>query len=152
MKYFLSLLMILTLTNVMHAQNHNPNYNETLAQELGADVYGMKIYILAILKTGSNQNADPETVQQSFAGHMENINRLVDEDLLYVAGPFMANENNYRGIFILNVTTIEEAEELLQTDPAIQENLLDAELYQWYGSAALSQYLEAADQIWQQKP
>lgn len=152
MKIILASLLLLAFTNYLHAQNQNPNYNETLAQELGADAYGMKIYILAILKTGSNQDADPETVQQSFAGHLANINRLVDEDLLYVAGPLMANDNNYRGIFIFNVKTIEEAKELLQTDPAIRENLLDAELYQWYGSAALPQYLEAADQIWQQKP
>lgn len=152
MKTILASLLILVFTNTVIAQNHNPNYNEALAQELGADTYGMKIYVLAILKTGSNQDADPETVQQSFAGHMQNINRLVEEGKLIVAGPMMANENQYRGIFILNVPTLDEAENLLQTDPAIQENLLDAELFQWYGSAALSKYLETADQIWQQKP
>lgn len=152
MKTILVSLLVLVFTNSVIAQNQNPNYNEALAQELGADAYGMKNYVLVILKTGTNQDADPEMVQQSFAGHMKNINRLVEEDKLIVAGPLMANENQYRGIFILNVATLEEAEELLQTDPAIQENLLDVDLFRWYGSAALSQYLEAADQIWQQKP
>lgn len=152
MKTILASVMLLAFTSTVIAQNQNPNYNETLAQELGADAYGMKTYVLAILKTGTNQDADRETVQKSFAGHMENINRLVDENKLIIAGPMMANENQFRGIFILNVTTLEEAEELLQSDPAIQENLLDADLYTWYGSAALSQYLEAADQVWQQKP
>lgn len=152
MKTILASLLVLALTDTLFAQNQNPNYNEALAQELGADAYGMKIYVLAILKTGSNQDADPETVQQSFAGHMENINRLVEEDKLIVAGPLMANENQFRGIFILNVTTLEEAEVLLQTDPAIRENLLDADLFRWYGSAALSQYLPSADEIWQRKP
>lgn len=152
MKYMLISCLFLAFANSSIAQNQNPNYNESLAQELDADAYGMKIYVLAILKTGKNQNADTETVQQSFAGHLENINRLVEEDKLIVAGPLMANEHQYRGIFILNVSTLDEAEELLQTDPAIRENLLEADLFQWYGSAALSQYLEAADQIWQQKP
>jgi uncharacterized protein YciI len=152
MKILITIFLLISVTNTINAQNENPNYNEALAQELGADAYGMKIYVLAILKTGINQDADPETVQQSFAGHMENINRLVEEDKLIVAGPMMANENQYRGIFILDVSTLEEAEELLQTDPAIQEKLLDVDLFRWYGSAALAQYLEAADQIWQQKP
>lgn len=132
MKTILAALLILALTNTLFAQNQNANYDEALAQELGADAYGMKIYVLAILKAGSNLNADPETVQQSFVGYMEDINRLVEEDKLIVAGPMMANENQFRGIFILNVTTLEEAEELLQTDPAIRNNLLDTDLYQWY--------------------
>ena len=49
---------------------------------------------------------------------------------------------------VLDVKTIEEANALLETDPAIKEKLLAAELYQWYGSAALPAYLEASDKIW----
>lgn len=64
MKIILASLLILAFTNYLHAQKQNPNYNEALAQELGADAYGMKTYVLAILKTGSNQNADPEMVHQ----------------------------------------------------------------------------------------
>ena len=123
-----------------------------LADELGADDYGMKSYYFAILKTGSNQTEDRELIQASFAGHMDNINRLVETGELIVAGPFFPNEKNYRGIFIMNVDSIEKAQDLLQTDPAIKENLLEVDLYQWYGSAALSKYLETADQIWKQKP
>ncbi|TVQ66018.1 MAG: hypothetical protein EA360_07300 [Balneolaceae bacterium] len=152
MKSSLLLALTLSLLTAIPVQAQNPNYNMELAQELGADELGMKFYVLAILKTGSNQNADPETVQKSFAGHLENINRLAEENKLIVAGPLMPNEDNFRGIFILNVATLEEAVELLQSDPAIRENLLAPDLYQWYGSAALSKYLEAADQIWQQKP
>ncbi|MEO8086682.1 MAG: hypothetical protein ABI763_07680 [Bacteroidota bacterium] len=45
------------------------------------------------------------------------------------------------------MTTIEEANELLKTDPAIFAKLLDIELYQWYGSAALPVYLPYHDKI-----
>jgi len=48
----------------------------------------------------------------------------------------------------LNLSTIEEATKVLQTDPAVHAKLLDAELYKWYGSAALPEYLEASDKIW----
>ncbi len=56
------------------------------------------------------------------------------------------------GIFILNVASLEEAHEILQTDPAIKENLLAADLYKWYGSAAIPEYLDAAEKIWKVKP
>ena len=49
------------------------------------------------------------------------------------------------------VQTIEEATTLLSTDPAIQEKLLDAELFQWYGSAALPEYLKAHEKIEKKK-
>ena len=49
----------------------------------------------------------------------------------------MKNDKNYRGIFIFNCTTIEEAEKLVNSDPAVQTNLLKADLTVWYGSAAL---------------
>ena len=132
--------------------NPNPNYNPTLTQELGADAYGMKSYVLVILKTGSNTTKDQELISQSFRGHMENMNRMMEDQKLVVAGPFGKNDNNYRGIFILQgLENKAEAEDLLQTDPAIKNGLLAYDLYDWYGSAALPVYLKTADQIWTTK-
>ena len=42
--------------------------------------------------------------------------------------------------------------ELLETDPAIKADLLKAEPYPWYGSAALGQYLPDSDKIWKIDP
>lgn len=130
----------------------NPNYDIALAEKLGADDYGMKSYILVVLKTGTNQTTNKAFINSSFKGHLDNINRLVEQGQLIIAGPFGKNDSGYRGIFILNVTTFEEAEKLLQTDPAIKEGLLDVSLYNWYGSAALPEYLEFSDKIWKEKP
>ena len=116
-------------------------YNQVLADSLGADDYGMKMYTMVILKTGSYQTDRKETVDSLFAGHMKNINRLAEEDKLVVAGPFRKNDKAYRGIFILNVKTKEEALALLEHDPAIKQKLLEPELFEWYGSAALPMYL-----------
>lgn len=80
------------------------------------------------------------------------MNRLVREGKLIVAGPIGKNNKSYRGIFVLNLTSVEEAERLLQTDPAVKEGLLDAEFYNWYGSAALQEYLKYAEKIWKNKP
>ena len=152
MKIIPILILFLSLCCHAFAQRENPNYDPDLAEELGADIYGMKSYILVILKTGSNLTEDRDFIQNSFAGHLQNIHRLVETKELIVAGPMFPNPQNYRGIFILNVDSIEKANELLQTDPAIKEKLLAADLYQWYGSAALSKYLDTADLIWNQKP
>jgi len=130
----------------------NPNYDTALAEKLGADDFGMKGYIFVILKTGRNNTTDQAIIQESFRGHLDNINRLAEQKKLIVAGPLGGNEKTYRGLFILNVSSITEAEELLQTDPAINNGLLDVELYNWYGSAALSEYLEFSDKIWKVKP
>ena len=66
---------------------------------------------------------------------------------LVVAGPFMKNDKNYRGIFIFNCTTIEEAEKLVNSDPAVQAKLFEADLTIWYGSAALGATKEIHDKI-----
>lgn len=131
----------------------NPNYDQALAAKLGGDDYGMKNYFLVILKTGTNAPKDKALISESFRGHMDNINRLVDEGILIVAGPLAKNENNYRGIFILdNIQSTEEAREILQTDPAIKNGLLDYEIFTWYGSAALPEYLPFSDKIWRSEP
>jgi uncharacterized protein YciI len=135
------------------AGGSNPEYDEATARRLAADDYGMKNYIFVILKTGPVTGADKELVSESFRGHLDNIRALVGEGKLIVAGPLGKNDRQYRGIFILDkVHSMEEAAELLRSDPAIRNGLLDYELFTWYGSAALPEYLPVADRIWKLKP
>lgn len=145
--FYLILAILLSVTSSM-AQKTNPNYDPELATKLGADDYGMKSYVFVILKTGKNQSTDKVLRDSCFAGHMDNITRLVKDKKLIVAGPMYENEKSYRGIFIFDVPTLEETKLLLETDPAIKAEFLEPELFKWYGSAALSQYIEASDKIW----
>ncbi|MNR14196.1 hypothetical protein D3C85_1306580 [compost metagenome] len=78
---------------------------------------------------------------------MTNIGKLVTDGKLVVAGPLGKNDKNYRGIFILDVPTLEEAKKLVDTDPAIQSKLLDVDLIIWYGSAALKETLKIHSKI-----
>ncbi|MFT3950338.1 MAG: hypothetical protein QM763_25450 [Agriterribacter sp.] len=124
-----------------------------MAEKLGGDDYGMKNYFFVILKTGANKTEDKELINGSFKGHMDNINRLVKEGKLIVAGPFGKNDNNYRGIFILNnIKSTEGVKGLLKTDLAIKNGLLDYEIFTWYGSAALPEYLPVSGKIWKLNP
>lgn len=129
------------LSLVLLCQSKAPVYDARLADSLNSDEHGMKAYILVILKTGPVSLQDKKKTDSLFKGHLQNIGRLAAEGKLVVAGPLAKNEKTYRGIFILNVKTIEEGNALLLTDPAIKEKLLEAELYKWYGSAALPMYL-----------
>jgi len=135
-----------------NAFSQNPNYDSTLSKTLNADDYGMKRYVLTILSSGSNKSTNKSYVDSCFKSHMENIQFLVEQKKLIVAGPFFKNDDNLRGMFILDVTDFEEANRLLEKDLAIKENLLKANLYNWYGSAALSTYLENSEKIWKVKP
>ncbi|HQS06447.1 MAG: hypothetical protein B7X86_09005 [Sphingobacteriales bacterium 17-39-43] len=145
-------VMIFLLISGMSArgQSDNPKYNQSMADSLDADDYGMKMYVFVILKTGP-VSADKAVTDSLFRGHMENIGRLASSGKLLVAGPMRKNDKNYRGIFILNAANIEEAEKLLETDPAVKAKLLDAELFQWYGSAALAKYLPYHDLVQKKK-
>jgi uncharacterized protein YciI len=140
MKKFVLGVIFSGLLQTLNAQTSQ--FNQALADSLGADEYGMKPYVLVILKTGSHQIANKAKVDSLFRGHMANIGLLANLGKLVVAGPLKKNEKTYRGIFIFNVKTIAEAKTLLETDPAIQAKLLEAELFEWYGSAALPVYLK----------
>ncbi|HVS91358.1 MAG TPA: YciI family protein [Mucilaginibacter sp.] len=118
------------------AQSNNPQYDAGLAKKLGADEYGMKTYVMAFLKTGPNRLKDSAARAQLQKAHLKNIMRLADEGKLIVAGPFLDNQD-IRGIFIFNVSSVEEAKKLTETDPAVQAGSLIMELHPWYGSAGL---------------
>ncbi len=138
----LSFLMALTL----NVKAQKPVYDSILAKKLNADEYGMKMYVFVILKTGTNTSTDKTAKDKAFAGHMKNIQKMADDGKLAVAGPFEKGGNN-RGIFILNVTTFEEAKALLEGDTAVKEKYLEPEFTLWYGSASLMETPEIHKKI-----
>jgi uncharacterized protein YciI len=119
----------------------NEKYDQELADKRGADEYGMKRYVMAFLKVGPNRDQDSLEGIRLQRAHMDNIKRLSDSKKLIVAGPFL-DAGDIRGVYIFNVETVEEAEALTQTDPAIQAGRLIMELHPWYGSAALMECAE----------
>ena len=118
-------------------KQEKPKFDAELAKKLGGDKNGMKMYVIAFLKTGPKDIPAGKERTELFQGHLANINRLADEGKLAVAGPFEKNDAGFRGIFILNVESIEEARKLVETDPVVKAGLMIVELYKWYGSASL---------------
>ena len=147
MKNSFFLFAFLLINAIGFAQEAEVKFDENLAKSLNADEYGMKKYVFCLLKSGTNQTASKEETKKLFEGHMANINKLAKEGKLVVAGPFMKNDRNYRGIYIFNVETVDEAKALVATDPAIKANLLEAELTPWYSSAALQETVKIHEKI-----
>lgn len=143
--FFVSTMLFCVLD--IRGQVANPNYDKALAESLGSDENGMKSYVFVILKTGPADIEDKSERALLFKGHMENINRLAKEGLLVVAGPFGKNDVQYRGLFILNVKTVEEAKALCDTDPAVKAGIFELVLIPWYGSAALGEYLKISEKL-----
>ncbi|MEL6392256.1 MAG: YciI family protein [Bacteroidota bacterium] len=121
-----------TLTELLMS----PGFDAELAEALGSDAYGMKSYVMAFLYAGPNRDRDSTEAFELQAAHMANISRMAEEGTLVLAGPFL-DGGELRGIYVFDVPTVEEAEALTNTDPAIQAGSLRMELLPWYGSAGL---------------
>ena len=121
-------------------------YDSIRAKKLGANQLGMKKYIMVLLKKGPNRELDEQETLNVQTMHMANIRALAQQGIMVLAGPF-GGDGDLRGIFVLNMESIEAAEHLISFDPAIKEGTLVMELYEWYGSAALMEVNEIHNQI-----
>ncbi|WP_347219949.1 YciI family protein [Chryseobacterium sp.] len=150
---FILSLTAFTFSFAQEKKNEKPKFNQELATSLGADQYGMKPYTIVMLTTGTAKIEDKTKMGALMKGHMENIGKLANEGKIVVAGPFLEkNKENYRGMFIFNTKSMEEAEQWVKTDPAVQAGIFSYEIFPWYGSAALPLYLKHHDEISKENP
>ena len=93
----------------------------------------MAVYYLALLHRGSAWTPEqtPE-VARVLEGHMANIRRLAAEGKLILAGPF-DDDGDLRGLFLLQAASLQEAQELCDSDPAVKAGRLRVELHPWWG-------------------
>jgi uncharacterized protein YciI len=124
----------------------SPVFDEALASALGADDYGMRQYVLVILKTGPTPVPAGAARDEMFRGHFTNMRRLAAEGKLALAGP-LDGVDGWRGLFILAVADLEEAAALVATDPVVIQGEMIAEYHKYYGSAALMLVNDAHEQV-----
>jgi uncharacterized protein YciI len=111
-------------------------FDAELAERLGADQYGMRPYVLALLKSGATPSVDAGTAAELQRAHLANIRAMAERGDLVLAGPFMSG-GELRGLYLFKTDSVEQAEAWTASDPAIQAGALVMELIPWYGSAAL---------------
>jgi len=149
-------LFMMVFTGIASAQKtetkKKPNFDAKLAKQLGADEYGMRQYVLCILKTGpKDAEIKGDERAEVFKGHMANITRLANEGKIALAGPFGKNDRQYRGLFIYAVDNIADAEKLAATDPVVSSGMMIPEFTLWYGSAGLLKVTEISEKITQKE-
>tara|TARA_B100000508_G_scaffold140991_1_gene144883 strand:+ start:3188 stop:3550 length:363 start_codon:yes stop_codon:yes gene_type:complete len=97
----------------------------------GDTVFVMKMYWMCFLYKGDNRTEDSVASAKIQEQHLQRINKLAEEGIIKVAGPFGHN-GDLRGLFIYDVDTKEEAEKYAKSDPAIKAGQLRYEIYPWW--------------------
>ncbi|MGH7680814.1 MAG: YciI family protein [Candidatus Eiseniibacteriota bacterium] len=98
--------------------------------------WAMRTYVLGLIYRGPNPVTDPKESDALFRAHLANNRRLADEGKLLLAGPFL-DKTDLRGVWLFDVTTVEEAQVLCDSDPAIQAGTLRVELHPWYSAKGI---------------
>ena len=100
-----------------------------------AESMEMTIYYVFLLKKGPTWSPEstPEmnTLQEA---HLANLRRLAEMGKLVINGPLLdsfATSGEIRGIGALKAGSLEEAQELIGTDPMVKVGRLVFELHTW---------------------
>ena len=95
----------------------------------------MTIYYVFLLRKGPTWSPDetPE-IEELQKAHLANYTRLAELGKLVVTGPFLdalATEGELRGMGVLGVSSLTEAQELISTDPMVKAGRLMFEVHPW---------------------
>ncbi len=87
-------------------------------------------YYLGLLYKGParTQSADESAKIQS--AHLQHLESLYKKGVLLIAGP-MGDDGDLRGIVVLKVKSLDEAQAIVNEDPAVKAGRLRVELHPW---------------------
>lgn len=107
---------------------------EAFSQESKKKEPGIRQYWMVVLKTGPKDKEITDSAERSviFKGHFANMERLYYDGVLKAAGPFGKNDFTWRGLFILDCATKEEAEAHVKTDPSVASGVFIFDMVPWY--------------------
>jgi len=100
-----------------------------------AESMGMTIYYVYLLKKGPTWSPEetPE-INELQRLHRANLTRLGKEGKLVINGPLLdsfATSGEIRGIGALKASSMDEAKELISTDPMVKVGRLIFEIHAW---------------------
>ena len=134
MKYFflITFLSLLNLSVDAQVEKDSLGFERFLYQE-GDTTYVMKKYFMVFLKSGTVRSQNELEAQRIQAAHLAHLDSLAKIGVLDIAGPF-GDDGEVRGILILRVSSLEEAEALCIADPAVKAKRLTVEVHPWWAA------------------
>lgn len=109
-------------------------YNDEAARK-EAETMGMTVYYIYLLKKGPTWSpAETPEINALQEAHLANLKRLADMGRLVINGPLLdsfATSGEIRGIGALKTSSMQEAQELISTDPMVKVGRLIFELHAW---------------------
>lgn len=126
---FYSLLVL----NGLQAQDVRKDENgfEYFEMTEGDTTYVMKKYFFVMLNSGPTRSQSKDEAAKIQEGHMAHINWMAEQRHIDLAGP-VESEDEFRGILVFNVPSIEEVERLVSLDPAVKAGRLVMKIYPWW--------------------
>ena len=127
--------LVASCANKKESADTTPIANENYDLNKDTSVYSgeMKRYWLVLLKKGANRNQDSASRAKIQSAHLANINRLVKEGKIIMAGP-IGVEGDLQGIFLMNCKDSTEVENFVNTDTAVITGRLKMEYYPWWSA------------------
>ncbi|HED54040.1 MAG TPA: hypothetical protein ENJ00_07545 [Phycisphaerales bacterium] len=98
-------------------------------------------YIFVFLDTGPAEDLTDEQLGEAFKGHFANMNRLIEEGKLLLAGPFGESDSGrqHRGLWIFQAPDVEAALEFGRTDPTVKAGIFVLDGYRFATAAPVDQ-------------
>lgn len=129
MKRIVCFLIVLAGISFISYSQEKSNQNQ-----MGAAI---KQFWLVILKTGPKDKEITDSTERSklFAGHFSNMEKLYQDGVLKVAGPFGKNNFTWRGLFIFDCKKLEDAEDFVKTDPTVKAGVFVYDIVPWWSDA-----------------
>jgi uncharacterized protein YciI len=110
------------------------NAQEEFEYQDGDTTYIMKKYYMVLLLTNPDrEQLDSAKVAEIQQAHLDNISRLGKEGKIVIAGP-MGDDGDLRGIFVMDCANLDEAQALVNSDPAIKQKRMLFEVHPWWAA------------------
>lgn len=137
MKYF-AILMSLVVASMFAFGIEPEGVKETNINARARD------YVFAMLILDQPDELSEDELKTAMTGHFSNMKVLAEQEKLLVAGPFGTPgiSENHRGVYIFNTKSVQEAEKLVKTDPAVQAGVFRPELYLYTSETPLGELFD----------